>query len=479
MPAADDAFAVSWPRALARNLRAGAAIAMFRAPYGPVGSVGQVAWLAILDLLAAVVSQAALAGFAGSFNWSGVGGALLPAVLFLVASSAICALAGRSRVALALAVGMLAAALWMGIVLTLVTSALADVRWQGAWGYVPWLVWYGGLAWVVAAFAVAASRLLPLSLPGRLAAVAIAGAVVVWPLIETASDRYVWVRAPDPEAYRRQAAVTAAAGEALLYSQPAVLARTLDALLPRKPGRPNLYLVSVAGYAEQDVFMREAVSVDTLFAERFGTRGRSIKLVNSRLTMSDTPLATRTSIADALRRVGAVMDPSEDILFLFLTSHGRPGRFSLAFHPLSLADLTPQELRRMLDDAGIRYRVIVVSACYSGSFVEALRSDDTLVMTASAPDRNSFGCSNEAEFTYFGKAFFDEALRQHGSFTAAFDAALPVIAGREKAEGYDPSLPQRALGANIGSRLAAWEKTLGVGPAPVGHGASAVPGVSR
>ena len=65
----------------------------------------------------------------------------------------------------------------------------------------------------------------------------------------------------------------------------------------------------------------------------------------------------------------------------------------------------------MLDDAGIRNRVIVVSSCYSGTFVDALRDDDTLVMTASAKDRNSFGCSNEADFTYFGKAYFDEALR--------------------------------------------------------------------
>ena len=105
------------------------------------------------------------------------------------------------------------------------------------------------------------------------------------------------------------------------------------------------------------------------------------------------------------------MDRDEDILFLFLTSHGRPRPVLDRVLPAPLADLTPAELRKMLDDAGIRNRVIVVSSCYSGSFVEALRDDDSLVITASAKDRNSFGCSNEADFTYFGKAFFDEALR--------------------------------------------------------------------
>ncbi len=449
-----------WARALWRNLRAGLAIAVFRAPHGLTGTVGQVAWLGVLNVLALLAWQSAMAGFAGQFTWSGLGDAFLPVALWLVASAATCGLGGRPRAALSLTAGMLAAGLWIGAVLAAASFALEGARLPGIWAYLPWVVAYGGLAWVLLGFVVAACRLVPLSWAGRTAAALIATAVVGWPLHETGSERYLWVRAPDPDAAARQAAIAAAAGEGLLYSQPEVLARTLEGLLPRRPGQPNLYLVSVAGYAEQDVFMREVVSIDTLFAERFGTRGRSLMLVNSRATMRDTPLATRTSLKQALDKVGSVMDRDEDILFLFLTSHGRPGRFSLAFYPLSLADLTPVELRKMLDDAGIRYRVIVVSACYSGSFVEALRNDDSLVITAAAADRNSFGCSNEADFTWFGKAFFDEALRRHGSFVEAFDAALPAIAGREKAEGFEPSLPQRAVGAHIVPRLDAWQAGL-------------------
>ena len=148
------------------------------------------------------------------------------------------------------------------------------------------------------------------------------------------------------------------------------------------------------------------------------------------------------------------MDRDEDVLFLFLTSHGsHDQKFSMQFHPLQLADLTPIDVRRMLDDAGIRYRVVVVSACYSGGFVESLKDDDTLIVTASAPDRNSFGCSNEADFTYFGKAYFDEALRSTDSFIEAFDIAVPRIAAREKQEGYDPSNPQISVGANIAAKL--------------------------
>src|SRR5206468_1411583 len=149
----------------------------------------------------------------------------------------------------------------------------------------------------------------------------------------------------------------------------------------------------------------------------------------------------------------------EDIFFLYLTSHGsHDGRFTLEFPPLRLNDLTAPELRKMLDEAAIRNRVIVVSACYSGSFVDALRDDDSLILTASAKDRNSFGCSNEADFTYFGKAYFDEALRTSDSFIEAFDIAAPVIAAREKKDDYTPSDPQRYVGPNIAARLAAWRE---------------------
>lgn len=463
----------SWPAALARNLRAGFAIALLRAPRGIAGSMGQVAWLGVLHALVAVVTQAAMAGFAGTFTWAGVGGALLPVALFAIAAAATSAAAARPEVALPLTVGTLAANLWIGVAVSALLMVSEGVPWRGVWAWVPWGVALGGLAWIVAAFAVAASRMLALGWGTRVVATVIAAVVLAWPLFETAHDRSVWVRAPDPAEQAHQAAVAAAAGESLLYSQPALLARGLAALQARRPGQPNLYLVAFAGYAEQDVFMREVLFVDALFAERFGTRGRSLRLVNNRATLGEIPIATRTSLAAALDKVGSLMDRDEDILFLFLTSHGQRGRLLIELEPLVLADLTPGDLRGMLDSAGIRHRVIVVSACYSGEFLQALRDDDSLVITASAADRNSFGCSSEAEFTYFGKAFFDEAIRAHGSFIAAFDAAVPVIAQRERAEGAEPSEPQRAVGAGIVPRLAAWQASLQRGASGV------VPGVPR
>jgi hypothetical protein len=104
--------------------------------------------------------------------------------------------------------------------------------------------------------------------------------------------------------------------------------------------------------------------------------------------------------------------------------------------------------------------VVVVSACYAGGFVEPLRDEHTLVMTAAAADRRSFGCSNEAELTYFGRALFADELAGRFSFAEAFHAARRRIEVREVEEGRTPSQPQMAMGAAIAERLEEIERRL-------------------
>jgi hypothetical protein len=163
----------------------------------------------------------------------------------------------------------------------------------------------------------------------------------------------------------------------------------------------------------------------------------------------------------SLQRIAAVMNNDEDLLFLFLTSHGSQShRFSLDLSPLQFHELDPEKLRRLLDESGIKNRVVVISACYSGGFIQPLTTDTSLIIAASAADKNSFGCSNEAEWTYFGKAFFDEALRKTHSFVEAFETAKPVIVARENEQGYTPSEPQMALGPDIKATLLRLQQQL-------------------
>jgi hypothetical protein len=274
--------------------------------------------------------------------------------------------------------------------------------------------------------------------------------LVAWPLTLGRDQTLWWRSEPDPTVTTEYERLKAVVSEDTFYLQPKLLQQQLAALKPGKKGVIDLYFIGVAAYARQDVFMKEVHSVSKLFEERFGTRGHSLMLINNPATVAESPIASATSLRLALERVAAVMDRDEDILFLFITSHGsKEHEASFDFYPLRLKPLDPGRLKELLDQAGIRRRVVVVSACYSGAFVDALKGDDTLAIAASAADRNSFGCSNDADYTYFGKAYFDEALRHTDSFSEAFDIAKSAIAERERREKLRSSDPQMFVGAGI------------------------------
>ena len=101
------------------------------------------------------------------------------------------------------------------------------------------------------------------------------------------------------------------------------------------------------------------------------------------------------------------MNPEEDILALFVTSHGSAQGVALSLggshrNVLDEQTLSPTELREALDASGILWRVLIISACQSGVFVTPLQNDNTLIVTAASTDRLSFGCGNGVEFTEFG-----------------------------------------------------------------------------
>jgi hypothetical protein len=239
-----------------------------------------------------------------------------------------------------------------------------------------------------------------------------------------------------------------------------LLRGAFEQLEPSRPDRPELYAAVFSSFASQDVFKRESTSVRDLLDTRFGTRGRSMLLLNHRSTLETEPFATIGNLALALQGLGERMDTEKDVLLLFITTHGAPGRLAIEFPGLGLRDLEPGILLRLLDEAGIKHRVLVISACYSGSFVPALRTPDTLIMTASRADRTSFGCSNEREWTYFGDALFNRALRQTYSFTDAFAAAKSEVTQWETAAKLEPSEPQIAVGSRIGATLARLQQRI-------------------
>jgi hypothetical protein len=203
--------------------------------------------------------------------------------------------------------------------------------------------------------------------------------------------------------------------------------------------------------------------LEMLAAQRLDATGRTISLINDR--SGHAPAATLANLRRSLAAIGQAMDPDEDILLLFLSTHGMEGDgLYVETAEGRESTLSPEQLRRALDDAGIRHRVVVISACFSGEFLPALRDPDTLAITAARHDRPSFGCGNTAAATYFGQAWLVDALNRTTDFAEAFTMARKAITAREKSEHELPSLPQIAIGAGIAPRLAAWRKGFVPGP---------------
>ena len=148
------------------------------------------------------------------------------------------------------------------------------------------------------------------------------------------------------------------------------------------------------------------------------------------------------------------MNRESDILFLILTSHGsRDGLAVVAGRRVET--LKPSNLSEMLSRTGVRNKVVVISACYSGVFIRRLADANTLVITAADANHPSFGCEDKAKWTYFGDAFFNSALRRADNLKDAFVRARSLVLRRELREGFEPSHPQMAGGGKVEPLLVA------------------------
>jgi len=336
-------------------------------------------------------------------------------------------------------------------------------------GDIPWLVARPMLATVLALIylAVLAVRVVGAAFgPVRLAPALVAIALVLaspWALGWLDLDTRLWV---PPEAEEAQSEDDPAAAEALLYDQPARIAAVVARVTPSQPGAPRAYFVGFAGDADPEVFSRETQFARQAFAARFGSADRSVLLINDAGDRDSWPLASLSGLGQALKLLAARMDPEQDVLVLFLTSHGSADGLEVRNGSLPLAQLEPEDLRQVLDDSGIRWRVVVVSACYAGVFIDALKNETTAIVTASDAAHSSFGCQEDRELTWFGEAFLKEALPASDSLEEAFGKAARLIVQREDSEHEVHSNPQLYVGALMRHKLTELESSR---PAAAGN----------
>lgn len=243
----------------------------------------------------------------------------------------------------------------------------------------------------------------------------------------------------------------------------------LGALSPQRPGVPEAYVLAIA-LDSDPVFAREAREAARVLGARYGADGRTLTLAGPDGTRDDAPHGSMTALLLALAHIGTVMDGAEDVLVLYTTSHGAD--IGLAYHygDSGYGILSPAKLKSALEEAGIRRRVLILSACYSGVFVPLLASPDSAILTAAASNRTSFGFVAENDWTFFGDALINRALRQPVPLDAAARQAARSVAEWEASAQFLASLPQVSIGAGAKAWLPAIEARMPrQASAPVGR----------
>jgi hypothetical protein len=208
-----------------------------------------------------------------------------------------------------------------------------------------------------------------------------------------------------------------------------MMATALSSLAPQQPGVTNTYVLS-ASFWNDPVFEAEAKEAAAILARRYDAAERTIILSAGRGGGQRAyPAATPDNFQAALGKIGAIIDPSEDLVIVFVTSHGgQDGAVALQEKDRLGGALRANHLRASLQQAGIRNKVLIVSACFSGHFIPPFISDPgAMVLTAAAADKTSFGCEPSRDWTFFGDALFNHALRGGESLTQAYDDALKLI----------------------------------------------------
>jgi hypothetical protein len=265
----------------------------------------------------------------------------------------------------------------------------------------------------------------------------------------------IWSAAPDDEE-EADADLAPADAESLLFDQREAIDEAVDRMAGNMGPKPAIFFIGFAGVSNQRVFAQEIKLAAQVVGNRFDAADRELLLINDRRDFDTYPLATLSGLQYALSAVAQKMDPERDILLLALSSHGSPDRLlAVSNAGLPLTQLSAEDLESALRDSGIKRRIIVVSACYAGGFIPPLENPDTIVIAAAAADKTSFGCSDDRDLTYFGEAFYRDALPNAASLEDAFARAKATIAAREKQENEIPSDPQAFFGADISAVLKA------------------------
>jgi hypothetical protein len=210
----------------------------------------------------------------------------------------------------------------------------------------------------------------------------------------------------------------------------------IEKVLEKTPqGERTLIYIGSAQNSQSLAFQRDVLLVQKkLLAANTNTQSiiLSNELETSKLTY---PFATLHTLTQTFDRVAAWSKKYPLTLVLLISTHGNVDVLSSNVANEYYTPIQTRHLQPWLDRLGDTPTAIILSACFSGSFLPALAAPNRLIFTAAAADRNSFGCDYHEDNTYFISEFFGVSFAPEKTWQENFDMTKVGVGQREKALG--------------------------------------------
>jgi Peptidase C13 family len=159
------------------------------------------------------------------------------------------------------------------------------------------------------------------------------------------------------------------------------------------------------------------------------------------------PVGDDTTILSFVRTAAEQAAP-QDVIFVHISTHGAPYELARRIGEGETTALSSRALAGMLAPLAGHPTVVVISACYSGSFIRDLREAQRIILTAARADRSSFGCAAESRHTLFGEAELKAFGEPDRSLHQIFTDIRRNVAAMEHRQHFTPSEPQVSVGAD-------------------------------
>ncbi|MFK4441862.1 hypothetical protein ABH944_001583 [Caballeronia udeis] len=160
------------------------------------------------------------------------------------------------------------------------------------------------------------------------------------------------------------------------------------------------------------------------------------------------PFATPATLAEAVQHISSHAGP-DDIVVVFISTHGNRKILGVNAAHKEFQPMTAGELSAALAPLGKRPTVVILSACFAGSFLPELQGERRIVITAASGERASFGCQPASRNTFFTEGLFATDFDASKSLSQLMAQAKVEIARREHVLKFPNSEPQMSVGLKV------------------------------